>query len=291
MQAAGRTAEAADVLALKPGLPKKQRRASAPALMAATLPEQSPCQQAPPSKVSTLAPGRRQSHRSGGQPNGGRPPSSLLPSTADAQGPCTGHADHPPHRNGCQGSRQPGDSADGERVVRSPRHPQHAGQRVPTDSAAGNVTAGQKRPREQLPAQALPRRASAGRPNIEGQQLPDQPPPRRASAGRMDVQGQQLPDQLPLRRARPGRADCQAVLKGLRLLMTGSDHAARAEAERLAASMGATILSLDQVLVFQKKRKKISCASWFALQLDLTRHHKCPATTARQGDSNRILLH
>lgn len=81
-----------------------------------------------------------------------------------------------------------------------------------------------------LQAQAAPERNETGQ-EQPLQQLPQRPPQR-----------------LPPRRAKPGRADGQAVLKGMRLLMTGSHSAARVEAERVASSMGATILNLDQVL-------------------------------------------
>ncbi|KAK9837178.1 hypothetical protein WJX84_002606 [Apatococcus fuscideae] len=86
LKAAGRGAEAAEVLALKPGQSKKQRRASAPPSMATAQPEQPFCHQAPPLRAPTHHLSRRQSHPAGrSNPHGQRSPCGA--NTAHASGP------------------------------------------------------------------------------------------------------------------------------------------------------------------------------------------------------------
>ncbi|KAK9833036.1 hypothetical protein WJX74_005000 [Apatococcus lobatus] len=219
LKAAGRGAEAAEVLALKPGQSKKQRRASAPPSMATAQPEQPFCHQAPPLRAPTHHLSRRQSHPAGrSNPHGQRSPCGA--NTAHASGPTLsgparpsgvlaarvqprcpagpGPVEAPEHHASAEMATEPGGSEFQQYTADLRHHPS-------AEPAAANGTAVQKRQREQLQ------------------------------------------EQLPPRRSRLGRADCQAVLKGVRLMMTGSGHSARAEAERLASCMGATILSLGQV--------------------------------------------
>lgn len=206
LQAAGRMAGAAAVLALKPGQSKKQRRASAPSLLAEHPPQQDPL----PPPASFHHPGRRQSHPAGLCASSRR--ASLLQPNATALGPARDGLAHP-GRDAHVGSRR---YSEGAKQLRPSGHLQGHGQPGHPEGHG-------------LESSAAPRSAEAGQ-EQPLQQLP-----------------QQLQQRLPPRRSKAGRSEGQAVLKGLRLLMTGSDPAAKVEAERVASSMGATILSLDQV--------------------------------------------